>query len=392
MRKITADLIVTNEGSPLRDHCILIENSKIIDIVPSRGLDGIEKYKGVLTPGFVNAHCHLELSHLKNQIDTGTGLISFIKGVVTLRDFPQEEILEAIIKADAEMQVNGIVAVGDISNKADTVSVKDDSPIRYYTFVEMFDFLQSQDAQKVFDGYYSVYASQSSNDKNRKSCVPHAPYSVSPELFQLIDEVNTAKQTISIHNQELAAENDLFLSKSGGFIDFYNDFGISLDHFEPTGLRSIDYALQHMDPHHRTLMVHNTQSNAQDIATAHTWSDEIYWVTCPNANLYIENKLPDYKIFIAAQAKMCIGTDSLTSNWGLSIIEEMKTIKKYQSYIDDMEIIKWATINGAMALGFDDTLGSITQGKMPGINLLDVSVSGDGKFDLREVSQITKLV
>ena len=86
---------------------------------------------------------------------------------------------------------------------------------------------------------------------------------------------------------------------------------------------------------------------------------------------------------------MCIGTDSLTSNWQLSILEEMKTIKKYQSYIDDLEIIRWATKNGAEALGYND-LGRLEPGLSPGINWIDVRVDNES-FDLSKARTISKL-
>jgi hypothetical protein len=88
------------------------------------------------------------------------------------------------------------------------------------------------------------------------------------------------------------------------------------------------------------------------------------------ANLYIENNLPNYSFFLETDAKVCLGTDSLTSNWKLSILSEMQAIAKFQSYITDETLLSWATLNGALALGFEDELGSFEVGKKPGINLL----------------------
>jgi aminodeoxyfutalosine deaminase len=110
-----------------------------------------------------------------------------------------------------------------------------------------------------------------------------------------------------------------------------------------------------------------------DILAAQSWNKDIFWATCPNANLYIENRLPDYQVFLDTNATVTIGTDSLTSNWQLSIWEEIKTIRRYQSYVPLETLISWATINGAKALGYDDRLGSIEVGKTPGL----VLISGD---------------
>ena len=118
--------------------------------------------------------------------------------------------------------------------------------------------------------------------------------------------------------------------------------------------------------------MHNTLTKKEDVEAAHAWSEHVFWATCPNANLYIENQLPNYKIFMDADARMTIGTDSLTSNWHLSVLEEMKTISKYQSYIPFDILLQWATINGAQALGMDDKLGSLEAGKEPGLILINM--------------------
>ena len=392
MRKISADLIITNDGAPLENGILITDDKGLIfDILSSdSSMEGVETFRGIITPGFVNAHCHLELSHLKNVIPTGTGLIPFIKGVVSLRDFPEEVIQEAINAADKEMWDNGIVAVGDISNKVDTASAKGRSFIRYYTFVEMFDFLQEANALSTFEQYKEVYEQQDDSGHNKKSYVPHAPYSVSKSLFEYVNEQNQPGSTISIHNQELTAENEFFLRKEGGFIDFYKDFGIPLDAFDPIGRNSIHYTFQNVNPHFKTLMVHNTMTSKEDITFAHAWNQETYWVSCPNANLYIENRLPRYKDFIYCDAKVCLGTDSLSSNWSLSIFEEMKTIKKYQSDIDDLLLVKWATINGARALGYYD-LGILKKDLQPGILHIDVPCQR-GSFNLNEAIKVTRVI
>ena len=391
MRKISADYIFPVSGPAIEKGVVIVdENGKILTIDKREQHDpaSLEIHTGVIVPGFVNTHCHLELSHMKAKVDTGTGLIPFITSVVSYRDFPMEEILDAIEKADQEMYDEGIVAVGDISNKLDTAVQKDKSAIRYYTFVEMFDFLQDAGAESAYNQYKPVFDGQSAANGNKKSCVPHAPYSVSASLFRMINETNSGDTTISIHNQETPHEDNLFLSKTGEFLDFYGSFNISLDQFQATGKTSIHYALQHMDPNCRTLFVHNTLTSTEDIKAAQAWSPNTFWATCANANLYIENRMPNYQHFLDTNARVTIGTDSLTSNWQLSVLEEMKTIARYQSYVDFETLLRWATLNGAEALGFADELGSIEVGKTPGLNLINL----DADRKLKGSEKVKRLV
>jgi len=392
MRKLTAEYIFPIVGAPIRQGVVVVDEVGSVLSVDAREQHDpatLEVYKGVIIPGFVNTHCHLELSHMKGRVDTGTGLLPFLQQVVKFRDIPMEEILDAIDRADKEMYEEGIVAVGDISNKTDTAARKAKSPIRYYTFVEMFDFLQDSMAGQTFDNYKEVYDGQAAGNGNKKTAVPHAPYTVSPTLFEKINALNPGTDsTVSIHNQETEHENQFFLSKEGGFVDFYNAFGFSVEQLKPTGQPSIYYAMQHMNPACRTLFVHNTMTTASDIQAAQAWSDKVYWATCANANLYIENRLPNYKAFVDNGARMTIGTDSLTSNWQLSVLEEMKTIAKYQSYVPFETLLQWATLNGAEALGYEAELGSIEPGKAPGLNLLSM----DESLKLEASTQVQRLV
>ncbi len=391
MKKFSADFIFPVSADPIQGGVIITDDAgKIlqIDRLENHDPTSVDIRRGIIVPGFVNTHCHLELSHMRGKADTGTGLLPFLKTVVNFRDIPMEAILDAIECADREMYEAGIVAVGDISNKLDTAAQKDRSKIRYYTFVEMFDFMQDSWTERSFNEYMAVYNGQSTAHGNCKSAVPHSPYTVTPGLFQRIREVNEEDTTVSIHNQETPHEDAFFLNKTGDFLEFYEYFGFPIDHFQPTGKTSIHYALQHLNPHNRNLFVHNTMTTPPDIEAAHAWSDRVYWATCANANLYIENRMPFYQYFIDNNAKMTIGTDSLTSNWQLSVLEEMKTIARYQSYVPFATLLRWATLNGAEALGFEADLGSIEIGKTPGLNLLNI----DGDFQLSADTKVLKLI
>lgn len=375
MKYYTADVVFPIDQDPIKHGYVAIDEYGIIhEVGHVDDLSSVDliKLRGLLMPGFVNAHCHLELSHLKGKVDTGTGLLPFLKKVVTLRDIELDEILHQIKVHDQYMYDRGIVAVGDISNAPHTFQTKEESAIQYYTFVEMFDFLQPTMTQATVAQYKEVYEIMSQSGKNQYSYVPHAPYTVSKALFRHINTLNSGSGTISVHNQETPAENELFKLGTGEFHEFYAQFGFKI---EPTIKRdqsSIHYLLEQMDPECTTLFVHNTLTDLADIQAANNWSNKVYWATCPNANLYIENRLPDYQIFLDSDAKVCIGTDSLTSNWQLDIWEEIKTIKQYKSYLDLKEVLTWATLNGAEALSLDDSLGSLAYGKAPGLVHVDL--------------------
>ncbi len=390
MRKIAADVIYPVISAPIENGVLITdENGKILAIDQRENHDNasLEIYNGIIVPGFVNAHCHLELSHLKGVAQTGTGLIDFISQVIKNRNHAPEVIQEAIEKAEAEMLDNGIVAVGDISNATDSFFQKNKGNLYYYTFVEYFDLFQENNTDNILQQYDTVYDALTETDKSKRSKVPHAPYSVSEKLFGVLKNNSGNGGTISIHNQETPPENELFLSKTGDFISFYERIGFTTEAIPHSGKTAIHYVLPFLQKKDRNLFVHNTLTTPEDIAAAHDalTKENVFWCTCPNANLYIENNLPLYKHFTELQAQVCIGTDSYTSNWQLNILEEIKTILKYQSYVDFETVLRWSTINGAKALGFEHTLGTLEVGKTPGLVWIDAMENG--KPSTRSISK-----
>ena len=376
MRYLTSDIIFTAFTSPIYDGVIVVDNDgKIVDILENkRQIDGInlEYFKGALCPGFINTHCHLELSHLQGELAPKTGLPHFINSIGQIRNASQRLKDNALKLADKQMYNNGIVAVADISNTADSFSIKVNSAIYYYTFIELFAS-NPYKAKEVFER--GLKLSQECSTPN--SLTPHANYSVSLPLFEKIRHHNKG-EIISIHSQETPEEDTMFLTGRGQLLSQL----IAKDFFQYTGKTALQSTLPLL-PKAPILLVHNTFTKKDDMLEAISKFDKLYWCTCPKANLYIENQLPNYKQFVDAQTKMTIGTDSLASNDTLSILEEMKTI---QSYVSLELLMQWACKNGAEFLGLD-ALGSFQKGKTPGINY--INFIEDGK--LTADSQVKKL-
>ena len=377
MIKISADYIFTIASSPIKNGILIFENDgKINDVLqPSEinSKDDIKKYKGVICPGFINTHSHIELSYLKNQIKKNQGLGDFVVEVQkSKKKFDKEFIVEAIKKAEEEMLSSGIVAVGDISNTSLSFSMKEKSKLNFYTFLEIYGSgpnIAEEKFQKSLD-LYSQIISQKNN--NIASIVPHAPYSVSDILFKKIKEFSIQNNAlISIHHQESSDENSFFKNKTGKIVEILKKFGSSLSHFHATGLSPLQSITSFLPKQNKLLLVHNTFSKPEDIDFAIENFKNLYWCFCPNANLFIENRLPDIPEFINKKAKITIGTDSYASNETLSVLEEIKTISKHYPEIKLQELLLWATLNGAEFLGFDEKFGSFEKKKKPGINLIE---------------------
>lgn len=329
--------------------------------------DEVQNFEGIITPGFINAHCHLELSHMKGMIPAHTGLQEFVKQIVALRQVDPESIQEAIVSAEAEMMANGIVAVGDISNTLDTLSQKAKHNLAYYSFVELYDLDPTLAADKIKAGL--EIQKQFQENCVRASLVPHAPYSVTNNLWNLLS-AHFGIHTISIHNQETPDENDFFKTKTGSFLGMYERTKVNLDFFEATGLSSLQSILPIFKKAHHGILVHNSFTSSEDIQAVHAAMDNAFWCLCPNANQYIEQTMPPIELLRSKNAKMVIGTDSYASNWSLSVLDELKTIQQHHPQIPIDEMLGWATLNGARALQMDKHLGSFEKGKKPGVVMI----------------------
>jgi cytosine/adenosine deaminase-related metal-dependent hydrolase len=375
--KFSADKIFDGYRFHTQSALITKEDGTIEGMIPiSAAGNEVQHYEGILTPGLINCHCHLELSHLKDVIPPHTGLIDFLCSVVTKRGFNPEVIQQRIAAAEQEIYNNGIVAVGDIGNTADTAGIKSKSNIRWQNFVEVLSFTDEKAEENLLH-YKSVANTMAGQPKagnqQRTSLVPHAPYTISPKTFQLINEA-TKNQIISIHNQEHPAEDELYKTGGGDYLKLFKIFGIDKSPFPVTGKSSIRSVLPYFNNGQTIFLIHNTYMPEEDIVWANEYATanglKLVYCFCINANLYIENKVPPVDLFIKHNCHIVLGTDSYSSNWQLSIAKEIEAVQKHFPHIPTETILQWATSNGAKALQWDGELGSFERGKKCGISII----------------------
>ncbi len=401
MYKIQASYLFPIHQAPIPNGIVVVnENGFILEIATEGTYNhDITHYEGIICPGFVNAHCHLELSHLKGVLPEKTGLIDFLLPIARIREnYDEQTIMEAIKKGEEEMYNNGIVAVGDICNETKTIPQKLHSRLKYHNFIEIFGLQPERSTAAMAQGKLAYQAFTQQLPQHSTSLSPHAPYTASTNLLREIDtfnQQNASHPILSIHNQESRAENELFLYGTGDFARLYKQYPqlpALNTFFTPPKCHSLPYIIEALSKNGKVLLVHNTYSERTDIQFAHQRKRQqnVYWCLCPNANLYIENRLPNVRLLLEEAAQIVIGTDSLTSNWQLCILSELKILQKFTPDIALTDLLTWATLNGARFFGWEKQLGSLEVGKQPGINLIqNIDLNN---FKLTEKSFITKLI
>jgi aminodeoxyfutalosine deaminase len=371
MKYFSAQYIITNSGPPLKRAVISTEDDGTINQIEDTLVDlqekhSVEFHNGIIIPGFVNCHCHLELSHMKGSVSQGSGLGGFIEQVRNTRANNGESIIASAKAADNDMYLEGVNLCADICNTSFTFNIKRESRISYLNLLEVFGVDPEKADHRMAE---IVKVSEIAWEMNLAfSFVPHSVYSLSLPLFRLLRETNRHNKVTSIHFMETAGEVAFLEEHSGPVLSSYKQSGLLPSRLE-TVKSHVDAVLNEITPAGNLILVHNTFANRETIRKIKV-RENLFWCLCPNSNIYIENEIPPLNLLLEEGCEIIIGTDSLASNYKLNILEELKTLQSDFPSISIAEMVRWATLNGAKALGEDDKFGKIEKGKSPGLLLL----------------------
>ena len=384
MKRISASYVYTGKDiMPVVDGYVdYADNGTIISVGELSGTDSPgDRYEGIIAPGFVNAHCHLELSHLRGAFEKGTGMSGFINQINSLRDSKSRE--EKIRDASAWLErlwKQGVSAMADISNCDDTFAMKSKSPMYTRTFLEVFG-TEPEDCDAVMEGVRKLKAEADSYGIDAAP-TPHACYTMSPQLLTAASAEALKSGFLSYHSQESPEEEELVISGTGALAENYK--GRHLSTPPVTGRPALMYFLDRLSEIHRPpfdehiLLVHNVCLTQEAAEAATAALKNVYWAVCPLSNLFIHNALPPLGLMRENKLKIAIGTDSLSSNDTLDMVAEMYCISENFPDIPLGEIISWATSSGASFLK-EAQLGEIAPGKKPGLVLIE-NIDGNGRL------------
>ncbi len=372
MRRYSANYIVPVNGSPIRNGIVEVDDDgTIIEIIePKEGdseLAFTEFHNGVIVPGFINTHCHLELSNLKGKIVEGKGLPTFLSKMRL--ELLQNEARNnpSVFKALKDIEREGIVAVADICNTIDAFSLKNQSPVRFINLIEVLG-LNSDSAKEIIENAKKILLNAKTKPFDNSYITPHSTYLLSEKLWALLSEELSENGIISIHWAESRHEKQFAETRSGELAETFCKMGLPFDSSPQNN--QIDILKRFIPANARVLFVHNTYAEEIDLETLIHYFPNSSFVLCPQSNLYIEKTLPNIPMLKALGVNITIGTDSLASSHNLSMLEQLITIHNHFPDINFHETIRWATFNGAKALNIDREYGSIEVGKRPGLSLI----------------------
>lgn len=376
MRRIAANYIFPISSDPIRNGYVdFADDGSVIGTGKLTSETGsTEFYNGIVVPGFTNAHCHIELSHLEGKFREATGMSGFIDQINALRESaPAEERQKAMRQQFRKLYEEGVSAMADISNCDESFAMKSEGPMYTRTFVEVFG-TEPEDAPGVISEALKLVEKAAAAGLDA-AVTPHSPYTMSPDLLRMASAEGLKAGFISYHNQESQEEDDMIGFHRGPLFDNYTNRKLSVAPAtgKPAAFHFLDQ-LQKIHPapfDEHILLIHNTVSNEDSIRAAESILNNCTWVTCPLSNLFIHRTMADLPLLMSLGVRIAVGTDSLSSNHVLSMVEELKCIHGRYPQIPLQTVLTWACLNGAAALGKDSLLGSFDTGKRPGAVLID---------------------
>ena len=338
-------------------------------------------YDGALAPGFVNAHCHVELSYLKGQFRKGTGMAGFIDQINEMRDNKSmEEKIHDLTVAMDSLWEQGVVAMADISNCADSFAVKARHPMYTRTFLEVFG-TEPEDCGSVMDGVLKLKAVADGFGIDAAP-TPHACYTMSPELVTAVSVEGLKSGFLSFHSEETEEEEEMLKYGSGKMWENRVKAGMSVP--PVTGKSSLLYFIDRLLAGHpapfdeHILLVHECCMDQEGIDAVKAVMNHPFVAVCPLSNLFIHNALPPIGLMRWNGLKVCVGTDSLSSNDDLNIVDELFCLQRNFPEVPLGELLTWASRNGAEFLARPE-FGTLELGKRPGLVLID-NLDADGRL------------
>ena len=355
---------------PIANGWVAVDGGRITQVGSGRPPGDATEIDGAILPGLVNAHTHLELSWMRGQVAPAPTMPEWVESLMALRRTVGHEPAAPILEGIREARDAGTALVGDITNTLAAYEALGRSGMSAAVFRELLGFSVT-DPSAVLATTRAQINALPPNPKLRPSIVPHAPYSVSPELLRAIADA-AGSNRISIHLGESAEEVEFLRDGRGAWRELLTKLGAWSDRWQAPGAGPVDYIAAHGLLNERLIAVHCVQLTDSELRQLADAGATV--VTCPRSNRWTGAGLPPVARFYAAGVRVAVGTDSLSSVEDLNVFAELALMRELAPDVPAAEILASATRHGADALGFGDELGTLEAGKRA--ELIAVRVPG----------------
>jgi cytosine/adenosine deaminase-related metal-dependent hydrolase len=359
--------VVPVSAPEIDDGAVAVRGGVILDVGHSSHIlrthrgEVMDLGEGILLPGFVNAHTHLELSALKGEVEAGDCFVDWVREVVRKRlALSSEQVAKAVSRQVGRLDSRGTVLIGDVANTLCLGHFLAKSDLRATIFREVIGF-KSDDADDIFARSLSEIRGGRMGKRFRTTICPHGPHSVSPRLLKkILAHVQADAGVTTIHLAE-SREEGLFIREGRGpFRRFLEERGA----WDPSWVNCPQGPVSYLDGlgflRPGTLCVHLVQADEDDLRLLARRG--VSACVCPRSNSHTGVGRAPVKAMLEAGLNVALGTDSLASNQDLNVLTEAQYLYGKSPGLEPRAVVRMFTLNGAEALGWPG-LGSMSRGK-----------------------------
>jgi cytosine/adenosine deaminase-related metal-dependent hydrolase len=371
---LAARYIFPVEGAPVADGVLTISGGRIAKVEPNKGkflAADLDLGNVAITPGFVNAHTHLELGPVpasNGRGAAGDDMVAWLRRVIEQRRASPAERLEAAVGRNLAASLEaGTTFLADTTTAGLSWDQVAAAPVRAVVFAELIGLKRERGLQTSDDAWNWIASVQPGDQVAacaRPGLSPHAPYSTSGWLYH---RAAASRLPLSTHLAEMPEELELLEHRSGPLRRFLEDLGAWDDDWEPIGPRPADYVRKGELRLADWLIAHGTYLDPSDFwqlrPEAAPEGHRVAVAYCPRTHARFGHAPHPYRAMLERGVVVCLGTDSLASAPSLSVLDEARFLRRRDPSLGGPLLLTMATLFGAWALKAETTTGSLKPGK-----------------------------
>ena len=382
MKTYRAKTVVTMDGPPIDDGAVVIAGDRIEAVgrfaeIGARSGAVTDLGEVALLPGLINAHCHLDFTSLRGVIPPQRSFADWIRQINGLRrELSDSDYLESIAQGFKEAKRWGTTAIANIESVRELLARMGPPPLRTWWFAELIDVQPRLSAADMIEGALATFRGKESW-LGGFGLSPHAPYTASAELLRSTAEVaRQNKMRITMHVAESHAEMEMFHDGRGTLFELLRSLGRPMDDCGK-GKTPLAVMLDREVLDEGWIVVHLNELTEDDFVRLER-GPRFHIAHCPRSSRYFRHRPFALRRLLDLGFNVCLGTDSLASNFSLSLFAEMQSLRDAHPWLAPERILEMATVNGARALNQAQALGKIRAGFQADLIALPVaSESGD---------------